>query len=58
MAWIYLSTAGVFETAWTVGLKYSDGFTKLNASAFTAVTMAESIYLLALALRALPAGTG
>ncbi len=58
MAWIYLFIAGVFETAWAVGLKYSDGFTKLNASAFTAATMVVSIYLLALALRALPVGTG
>ncbi|MDH3442628.1 MAG: quaternary ammonium compound efflux SMR transporter SugE [Deltaproteobacteria bacterium] len=58
MAWIYLLIAGVFETAWAVGLKYSSGFTKFNASAFTAVTMVVSIYLLALALRVLPLGTG
>src|ERR687892_298981 len=58
MAWIYLFVAGIFETAWAVGLKYSDGFTKLGPSLFTAVTMIISIYLLALALRALPVGTG
>ena len=58
MAWIYLFVAGIFETAWAVGLKYSDGFTKLGPSLFTAVTMMISIYLLALALRALPVGTG
>jgi quaternary ammonium compound-resistance protein SugE len=58
MAWIYLFVAGIFETAWAVGLKYSDGFTKLGPSLFTAVTMIISIYLLALALRTLPVGTG
>lgn len=58
MAWIYLFVAGIFETAWAVGLKYSDGFTKFGPSLFTAVTMIISIYLLALALRALPVGTG
>lgn len=58
MAWIYLFVAGIFETAWAVGLKYSDGFTKFGPSLFTAVTMMISIYLLALALRALPVGTG
>lgn len=58
MAWIYLFVAGIFETAWAVGLKYSDGFTKLGPSMFTAVTMIISIYLLALALRTLPVGTG
>ena len=58
MAWIYLFIAGIFETAWAVGLKYSDGFTKLGPSLFTAVTMIISIYLLALALRTLPVGTG
>jgi quaternary ammonium compound-resistance protein SugE len=58
MAWIYLFVAGIFETAWAVGLKYSDGFTKAGPSLFTAVTMMISIYLLALALRTLPVGTG
>jgi quaternary ammonium compound-resistance protein SugE len=58
MAWIYLFIAGIFETAWAVGLKYSDGFTKLGPTLFTAVTMIISIYLLALALRTLPVGTG
>jgi quaternary ammonium compound-resistance protein SugE len=58
MAWIYLFVAGIFETAWAVGLKYSDGFTKFGPTLFTAVTMIISIYLLALALRALPVGTG
>jgi quaternary ammonium compound-resistance protein SugE len=58
MAWIYLFVAGVFETAWAIGLKYSAGFTKLGPSAFTIVAMMISLYLLALALRTLPIGTG
>jgi quaternary ammonium compound-resistance protein SugE len=57
MAWIYLFVAGIFETAWAIGLKYSAGFTKLGPSIFTILTMAISLYLLALALRALPVGT-
>src|SRR4249920_412193 len=58
MAWIYLFVAGVFESAWAIGLKYSAGFTKLGPSIFTIVAMMISIYLLALALRTLPVGTG
>jgi len=58
MAWIYLFVAGVFETAWAIGLKYSAGFTKLGPSIFTFVTMLVSLYLLSLALRTLPVGTG
>lgn len=57
MDWIYLFVAGVFETAWAIGLKYSAGFTKLGPSIFTAVGMIISFYLLALALRTLPVGT-
>ena len=58
MAWIYLFVAGVFETAWAIGLKYSAGFTKVGPSIFTFVTMLVSLYLLSLALRTLPVGTG
>jgi quaternary ammonium compound-resistance protein SugE len=58
MAWIYLFVAGVFETAWAIGLKYSAGFTKLGPSIFTFVSMLISLYLLSLALRTLPVGTG
>ena len=58
MAWIYLFVAGVFETAWAIGLKYSAGFTKFGPSIFTVVAMGVSLYLLALALRTLPVGTG
>ena len=58
MAWIYLFVAGLFETAWAIGLKYSAGFTKLGPSVLTIVAMIVSLYLLALALRTLPIGTG
>ena len=58
MAWVYLFIAGVFETAWAIGLKYSAGFTKLGPSAFTIIAMVISLYLLALALKTLPIGTG
>jgi quaternary ammonium compound-resistance protein SugE len=58
MAWLYLFVAGIFETAWAIGLKYSAGFTRLGPSIFTILTMAISLYLLALALRTLPVGTG
>lgn len=57
-AWIYLVIAGLFETGWAIGLKYSGGLTKLWPSLFTGVSMAISIWLLALALRVLPVGTG
>ncbi|HRL09551.1 MAG TPA: quaternary ammonium compound efflux SMR transporter SugE, partial [Aliarcobacter sp.] len=49
--------AGIFEIFWAVGLKYSDGFTKLFPTIFTIVTMIISFYLLSLALKALPIGT-
>jgi len=58
MAWIYLFIAGLFETTWAIGLKYSEGFTKLGPSLFTATSMIISLYLLALALRTLSVGTG
>jgi quaternary ammonium compound-resistance protein SugE len=57
MPWVYLFVAGIFETAWAIGLKYSAGFTRLGPSIFTILTMAISLYLLALALRTLPVGT-
>ncbi len=56
-AWLLLIVAGVLETVWAVGLKYSHGFTRPVASAITAVAMVLSMYLLALAVRTLPVGT-
>lgn len=57
MSWTILFLAGIFEIFWAVGLKYSDGFTKLIPTIFTIVTMIISFYLLSLALKALPIGT-
>ena len=57
MCWTILFLAGIFEIFWAVGLKYSDGFTKLFPTIFTIVTMIISFYLLSLALKALPIGT-
>jgi quaternary ammonium compound-resistance protein SugE len=56
-AWLLLFIAGLLETAWAVGLKYSNGFTRLWPSVFTAVACVASFYLLALAIRSLPLGT-
>jgi quaternary ammonium compound-resistance protein SugE len=56
-AWLILFLAGLLETAWAVGLKYSAGFTKLWPSVFTAGAMIASLYLLAQAVRVLPLGT-
>ncbi|HVX14939.1 MAG TPA: multidrug efflux SMR transporter [Pirellulales bacterium] len=58
MAWVYLFVAAVFEVAWSVGLKYTHGFTKLWSSVFTITAMAVSLFLLAMAVRTIPIGTG
>jgi quaternary ammonium compound-resistance protein SugE len=58
MSWFYLFVAGLLEVAWAVGLKYTEGFTRLWPSVFTLVTMAASVGMLGLALRHLPLGTG
>jgi quaternary ammonium compound-resistance protein SugE len=57
-AWILLLVAGLFEVVWAVGLKYTDGFTRLLPSAITLTAMALSLILLARALRTIPVGTG
>jgi quaternary ammonium compound-resistance protein SugE len=57
MSWAYLVVAGLLEVAWAVGLKYTAGFTRLWPSVFTLGTMAGSVGMLGLALRALPLGT-
>jgi quaternary ammonium compound-resistance protein SugE len=57
MAWLILFIAGLFEIAWAVGLKYSDGFTKLWPSVFTIVSIVISMGLLAVSLKTLPVGT-
>jgi quaternary ammonium compound-resistance protein SugE len=58
MAWINLIIAGLLEIAWAIGLKYTDGFTKLGPSVFTILTMIASFYFLAQALKIIPVGTG
>ena len=57
MAWIYLILAGLLEIGWALGLKYTDGFTKLLPSVLTIAGMIGSFALLGQALRVLPIGT-
>jgi quaternary ammonium compound-resistance protein SugE len=57
VAWLILIIAGLFETAWAVGLKYSDGFSKFWPSVFTIVSMIISIALLSVSLKQLSVGT-
>ena len=57
MAWILLAIAGVFEVGWAIGLKYTEGFTRLWPSLGTVAAMALSLVCLGLALRTLPVGT-
>lgn len=56
-SWITLVLAGLLEICWAIGLKYTDGFTKLVPSIFTLTTLALSMYLLARATQVLPIGT-
>src|SRR3954449_8347262 len=57
MPWIFLVLAGVCEIVWAIGLKYSQGFTRLTPSVITIVVMLLSFVLLAQAMRSLPLGT-
>ena len=57
MSWAILFLAGLFEVTWAVGLKYTEGFTRLWPSVGTVAAMAVSFYLLAVAMRSLPLGT-
>ena len=57
MNWFILFIAGLFEIAWAIGLKYSEGFSKLLASVFTIVTMIISMALLSYSVKTLPVGT-
>jgi quaternary ammonium compound-resistance protein SugE len=56
-AWLYLLVAGLLETGWAIGLKYTNGFTRLMPTLLTAASMAASLGLLGLALKTLPVGT-
>jgi quaternary ammonium compound-resistance protein SugE len=58
MAWTYLVLAGLLEVGWAIGLKYTEGFTRLLPSVLTTISMIASVLLLGLALKTLPVGTG
>ena len=57
MAWVYLVVAGLFECAWAIGIKYTDGFTKIVPSVLTLAAMAISVWLLSIAMKTIPIGT-
>ncbi len=57
-SWILLLIAGLLEVVWAIGLKYTDGFSKLVPSVITITAMIASVWLLALALKGIPVGTG
>jgi quaternary ammonium compound-resistance protein SugE len=57
MAWTLLFLAGLFEIAWAIGLKYTDGFSKPVPSTLTIAAMVASVVLLGLAMKQLPVGT-
>ena len=57
MAWLYLFLAGLFEVAWPIGLKYTEGFSRVLPSLLTVAAMALSLALLGLSLKSLPVGT-
>jgi quaternary ammonium compound-resistance protein SugE len=57
MAWVYLVVAGLFECGWAIGLKYTEGFSRLWPSAWTIAAMAVSFKLLSMAMRTIPVGT-
>ena len=57
MSWFILLIAGLFEVAWAIGLKYSEGFTRLWPAIGTVLAMVVSLWLLGLAMKTLPVGT-
>lgn len=57
MSWVLLFIAGILEIGWAIGLKYTEGFTRLWPSVGTAAAMALSVLMLGLAMRTLPVGT-
>ena len=57
MSWLMLVIAGLFEVGWAIGLKYTDGLTRLWPTVWTAAALVVSMVLLALAMRTLSAGT-
>ncbi len=57
MAWVLLLVAGLLEVGWAIGLKYTEGFTRLWPSVFTLTAMTASVVLLGIAMKSLPVGT-
>jgi quaternary ammonium compound-resistance protein SugE len=57
MAWFILFLAGLFETGWAIGLKYTEGFTRLWPTVWTIFAMIVSLWLLGIAVKTLPVGT-
>jgi quaternary ammonium compound-resistance protein SugE len=57
MAWVILCVAGLFEVGWAIGLKYTEGFSRLWPTVWTALAMITSLWLLGLAMKSLPVGT-
>lgn len=57
MAWVVLFVAGLMEVGWAIGLKYTEGFTRLWPSVGTVLAMVLSVWLLAVAMKSLPVGT-
>jgi quaternary ammonium compound-resistance protein SugE len=57
-AWLYVIVAGLLEVVWAIGLKYSEGFSRPAPAVVTVLAMVASMWLLAQAIRVLPAGTG
>jgi quaternary ammonium compound-resistance protein SugE len=57
MPWFLLFVAGLLEVGWAIGLKYTEGFTRVVPSALTLAAMAGSVFLLGLAMKSLPVGT-
>ena len=57
MAWIILVVAGLFEVAWAIGLKYTEGFTRLWPTVWTVLAMIVSLWLLGIAMKTLPVCT-
>lgn len=57
MTYAILLLAGLFEVAWAIGMKYSEGFTRLWPSVWTLIAMAISVWLLGYAMKSLPVGT-
>ena len=57
MAWLLLIIAGLLEVGWAIGLKYTEGFTRVWPSLFTLGTMVLSVVLLGVAMKSLPVGT-